>query len=129
MSSTLRIYTIRRPSGVRLMFSRFYPRRFTSQGTTAPQVRGQPIAMSEKSSNFAAESDEVTRSSHAHRTFIALPSHTRRRVAAMSPAGVPVALRSRLEACDVLNINNEQALFLNGLRPIKQRASSIFLRQ
>ena len=53
VSSTLRIYTIRRPSGVRLMFSRFSPRRFTSQGTTAPQVRGQPIAMSEKSSTFA----------------------------------------------------------------------------
>ena len=38
-----------------IIFSRFSPRRFTSQGTTAPQVRGQAIAMSEKSSNFAAD--------------------------------------------------------------------------
>ena len=30
-----------------------------------------------------------SKSPHAHRTFIALPSHTRTWVAAMSPAGVP----------------------------------------
>ena len=31
-----------------------------------------------------------SKSSHVHRTLIALPSHTRTRIAAMSPAGVPV---------------------------------------
>ena len=60
VSSTLRIYTIRRPSGVRLMFSRFSPRRFTSQGTTAPQVRGQAIAMCDFCSTFALKTKEGT---------------------------------------------------------------------
>ena len=38
---------------------------------------------------------------HAHRTFIALSPHTRIRVAAMSPAGVPVAPRRVPVACGV----------------------------
>ena len=54
-----------------IIFSRFSPRRFTSQGTTAPQVRGQPIAMSEKSSNFAAQFKITARSSHVHRIITA----------------------------------------------------------
>ena len=41
-----------------------------------------------------------SKSSHVHRTFIALSSHTRTRATAMSPAGVPVALKSSL-ACGV----------------------------
>ena len=53
VSSTLRIYTIRRPSGVRLMFSRFSPTPFHKSGDNSLQVREQAIAMSEKSSNFA----------------------------------------------------------------------------
>ena len=63
----------------------------TSQRTQTSQHPGQPIAMSEKSSNFAVAFGDAP---HVHRTFIALPSHTRACVAAMSPAGVPVALRS-----------------------------------
>ena len=52
----------------------------TSQRTQTAQHPGQPIAMSEKSSNFAPQ---FKKASHAHRTFIALPSHTRACVAAM----------------------------------------------
>ena len=112
-----------------IIISRFSPRRFTSQGTTTPQVRGQPIAMCDFFSTFAlafvgdgfaneslfpgqrlqrsASSPLPIRAelsggpkkdaSHYHRTFIALPSHTRTRVAAMSPAGVlgPEGMLSR----------------------------------
>ena len=49
----------------------FFPIRFTSQGTTAPQVRGQPIAMSDKSSNFAPQFKITARSPHSHRITIA----------------------------------------------------------
>ena len=102
----------------------------TSQRTQTSRHPGQPIAMSEKSSNFAlafgtwvamADTAPLNRratkasalpiraklsggpngdASHAHRTFIALPSHTRARVAAKSLAGgprpkaVPDALRA-----------------------------------
>ena len=47
----------------------------TSQRTQTARHPGQPIAMSEKSSNFAL----AFKASHAHRTFIALPSHVRTR--------------------------------------------------
>ena len=36
-----------------IIFSRVSPHRFTSQGTTAPQVRGQAIAMCDFCSTFA----------------------------------------------------------------------------
>ena len=49
----------------------------TSQRTQTSRHPGQPIAMSEKSSNFAPQ---FKKASHAHRTFIALPSHTHTRV-------------------------------------------------
>ena len=42
---------------------------------------------------------------HAHRTFIALPSHTRACVAAMSPAGVPVALKRVKKEQDFSRLN------------------------
>ena len=62
------------------------------------QVRGQlphksgdnPLPCQKKAVILHSKSD----ASHVHRTFIALPSHTRARVAAMSPARVPEA-----EAC------------------------------
>ena len=43
---------------------------------------------------FAVILHSHSKSPHAHRTFIALPSHTRARVADMCPAGVPLALRA-----------------------------------
>ena len=53
----------------------------TSQRTQTSRHPGQPIAMSKKSSNFALAFKSIARSSddasHAHRTFIALPSHVR----------------------------------------------------
>ena len=45
---------------------------------------------------FAVILHSHSKSPHAHRTFIALPSHTRARVAAMSPAGV-----TKAEACSI----------------------------
>ena len=50
-----------------------------SQRTQTSQHPGQPIAMSEKSSNFAVAFGDAP---HVHRTFIALPSHTRTSAAA-----------------------------------------------
>ena len=46
----------------------------------------QGLCSPQKSEIFG---DPKKDASHAHRTFIALPSHTRTCVAAMSPAGVP----------------------------------------
>ena len=46
-----------------------------------------------------------SKSPHAHRTLIALPSHTRIRVAAMSPAGVPVALKRVKKEQDYSRLN------------------------
>ena len=43
----------------------------TSQRTQTSQHPGQPIAMSEKSSNFAAQFKITARSSHSHRVTIA----------------------------------------------------------
>ena len=54
-----------------IIFSRFSPRRFTSQGTTAPQVRGQPIAMCDFCSTFAPQFKITALSSHVHRVTIA----------------------------------------------------------
>ena len=59
------------------------PAEITSQRTQTSRHPGQPIAMSEKSSNFALAFKSIARSSHVHRTFIALPSHTRTRITAM----------------------------------------------
>ena len=54
-----------------IIFSRFSPRRFTSQGTTAPQVRGQPIAMCDCCSTFAPQFKIIARSPHSHRIITA----------------------------------------------------------
>ena len=50
----------------------------------------QGLCSPQKSEIFGGPKKDA---SHAHRTFIALPSHTRTRVAAMSPAGGPIAPR------------------------------------
>ena len=54
-----------------IIFSHVSPRRFTSQGTTAPQVKGQPIAMCDFCSTFAPQFKIIARSSHSHRITIA----------------------------------------------------------
>ena len=47
------------------------PAEITSQRTQTSRHPGQPIAMSEKSSNFALAFKSIARSSHVHRVTIA----------------------------------------------------------